>query len=67
MAKGASFMTAQQRAYAAIDGIVSQQMLLKSFIDVFIFVTIFFVLCIPLILTVRKGKTSTAGVALDAH
>jgi DHA2 family multidrug resistance protein len=67
MAKGAPFLTAQRRAYAALDGIVAQQMLVKSFVDVFIFVTIFFVLCIPLILTVRRGKAGPPTVSMDAH
>ena len=67
MAKGAPFLTAQRRAYAALDGIVAQQMLVKSFVDVFIFVTIFFVLCIPLIMTVRRGKAGPPTVSMDAH
>lgn len=69
MAKGASAYSAKQQAIAVLDGLVSRQMLLKSFIDVFIFVTLFFVLCIPLIIIVRReGKpVPGASMALDAH
>ncbi len=69
MAKGASAFSAKQQAIAVLDGLVSRQLLLKSFIDVFIFVTLFFVLCIPLILIVRReGKPMPgASMALDAH
>lgn len=61
MAKGASFVEAQQKAIAALEGTVMQQTMLKSFLDVFVFVTIFFIACLPLILTVRKGKADAAA------
>jgi DHA2 family multidrug resistance protein len=57
MAHGATLVEAQQKAMAALEGTVMQQTMLKSFLDVFLFVTIFFIVCLPLILTVRKGKT----------
>ncbi|MEO6938555.1 MAG: DHA2 family efflux MFS transporter permease subunit [Candidatus Kapaibacterium sp.] len=68
VAKGVPLATAHQQALTVLNGLVSRQMLIKSFIDVFIFVTLFFVLCIPLILIVRSEKRALpAGVALDAH
>jgi DHA2 family multidrug resistance protein len=61
MAKGATFVEAHQKAMAAIEATVTQQTMLKSFLDVFMFVTIFFLACLPLILTVRKGKIDPAA------
>lgn len=55
MAKGSSLAIAKQQALAAIDGSVMRQTMVKSYIDIFLFVTIFFVLCLPLILMIRRG------------
>jgi hypothetical protein len=57
MSKGATMAVAKQQATAAIEGAVLQQTMVKSYLDVFVFVTIFFVMCLPLILTIRKGHT----------
>ncbi len=61
MSKGATLQVAQQQAYKALDGIVTRQMLLTSYVDVFIFVTIFFVACLPLIIMVRRPKLRAVG------
>jgi len=67
MAKGSTAYVAKERAYAALEGLVARQTMLKSFLDVFIFVTIFFVLCLPLILTIRKGHAPVSAEMASAH
>ncbi len=67
MAKGATLVQAKQQALAVIEGIVMQQTMLKSYLDVFIFVTIFFVACLPLILTIRKGRAAPSPELAAAH
>ncbi|HEX5315080.1 MAG TPA: MFS transporter, partial [Candidatus Kapabacteria bacterium] len=67
MAKGSTAYVAKERAYAALEGLVTQQTMLKSFLDVFVFVTIFFVLCLPLILTIRKGNAPVSAEMASAH
>jgi DHA2 family multidrug resistance protein len=67
VAKGMSLATAKQTAMAAINGAVMKQTMVKSYLDVFVFVTIFFVACLPLILTIRKGKTTPSPEMAAAH
>ncbi len=67
MAKGSSLAVAKQQAYAALDGGLMRQAMLKSYLDIFLFVTIFFVACLPLILTIRKGRTAVSAEAALAH
>jgi len=70
MAKGASFLTAQKQAFAALEGMVTRQMMLKSYMDVFVFVTLFFVAVIPLVVFLRRSKDTSlppADAASAAH
>ena len=67
MAKGSTAYVAKQRALAALEGMVVRQTMVKSYLDVFMFVTIFFVLCLPLILTIRKGHTPVSAEMVAAH
>jgi DHA2 family multidrug resistance protein len=66
MAKGATMAVAKQQAMAALEGAVTRQTMVKSYLDVFVFVTIFFVLCLPLILTIRKGHAPMSRDAMAA-
>ncbi|MDP4200877.1 MAG: DHA2 family efflux MFS transporter permease subunit [Bacteroidota bacterium] len=67
VAKGSTLAVAKQQAYAALDGTVMRQTMVKSYLDVFVFVTIFFVLCLPLILTIRKGNAPVSAEMASAH
>lgn len=60
MSKGASLATAQQQAYAALEGEVSRQAALLSYMDAFKLVVVFFLLCIPLILFLRQKRLPVA-------
>ncbi|HTA84393.1 MAG TPA: DHA2 family efflux MFS transporter permease subunit [Bacteroidia bacterium] len=65
MAKGYSFGEAKQMAYAALDGTMMKQVLLLSYNDIYMFVGIFMLCCIPF-LYLQKFKKNVALPA-DAH
>jgi DHA2 family multidrug resistance protein len=67
VSKGSSLAVAKQQAIVALNGMVTRQVMTKSYLDVFVFVTIFFMLCLPLILSIRKGKTVASAEAAAAH
>jgi DHA2 family multidrug resistance protein len=56
MAKGFSPNEALGKAYQALDGSVMKQATVLSYMDVFLYLGILFLLCIPFILLVRRGK-----------
>ena len=68
MAKGYSLLDAQHAAYRAIEGAVTKQTYLLSYLDGFYFVGIFFLFCIPL-LYLQPFKRGSAGAkaAAEAH
>jgi len=47
---------ADQRAYGAMFGLVQQQAAMRAFVDIFILVTVMFLLMLPLLLLMRKPK-----------
>ena len=47
---------ADQRAYGAMFGLVQQQAAMRAFLDVFMLLTVMFLLMIPLVLLMRKPK-----------
>ena len=67
ISKGALPGVAHQQAIRVLEGIVVRQTMVKSFLDIFILVTIFFVACLPLILTIRKGHAPISAEAMAAH
>ncbi len=56
MARGADAATATERAYAAVWGMVQRQSAMLSFVHAFQFLAIVFILCLPLILLMRKPR-----------
>jgi DHA2 family multidrug resistance protein len=65
MSKGFSHEQAQQMTYKAIDGTVMRQVLLLSYNDVYLFVGIFMLCCIPF-LYLQKFKKNVA-LPVDSH
>ncbi|MBS1729303.1 MAG: DHA2 family efflux MFS transporter permease subunit [Bacteroidetes bacterium] len=59
MSKGMSFDVALQSAYKAIDFSVSKQAIVLSYMDVFLYLGILFLICIPLILLAKRRKPGT--------
>jgi DHA2 family multidrug resistance protein len=66
MAKGAATNIALQEAYKAIDYSVTKQAMVLSYMDVFWYIGIMFLLCIPFILFVRARKKRGEKVDLSA-
>jgi MFS transporter, DHA2 family, multidrug resistance protein len=60
MAKGSSFIEAQRAAYAAIDGAVSRQALLLTYMDAFRIIGVFFLLCMPLLVVLKRRPSPGA-------
>lgn len=57
MSKGYSANEALKKAYQAMDYGVMKQASVLSFMDIFMYLGILFLLCIPFILLIKKGKT----------
>ncbi len=57
MAKGFSANEALNKAYQALDYSVMKQSTVQSYMDVFIYLGILFLCCIPVILFIKKGKS----------
>ncbi len=65
MAKGSSFLQAQQQAYGALEGAVLKQTFLLSYMDAFRVVGVFFLCCIPMLLLFkRRAGASAAPVSM---
>ena len=56
MAKGYSADVALKKAYQAIDYAVLKQSTVMSYIDIFMYLGIMFLCCIPIILFIKRGK-----------
>jgi len=61
MAKGSSMIEAKQKAIAMLQGAVMKQAMLLSYLDAFLLVGIFFVICIPILLIYRHNPTHGAS------
>lgn len=64
MAKGFSANNALDKAYAAMDGMIMKQGTILSYMDVFLFMGVIFLICVPFVLLIRKGagKVDTSSV-----
>ncbi|HXQ22061.1 MAG TPA: DHA2 family efflux MFS transporter permease subunit [Candidatus Acidoferrales bacterium] len=61
---GSTVVEAQRQAYAAIDGIVTKQAYLLTYMDAFRTIGIFFLCCIPLLVLFKRGVVP-ANVRLE--
>src|SRR6218665_2379755 len=53
---GYPFNVARQMAYASLDGRVMKQAMVLSYMDVFLYIGLMFLFCIPFVLMVRSSK-----------
>lgn len=67
MAKGMSADQALKTAYQALDYAVSNQAQVLSYMDVFMFIGIMFLCCIPFILMVKDNRQKAKISMADAH
>jgi len=56
MSKGFPANLAEQKAYAALQGTVMKQAAVLSYMDVFLYLTIMFLICIPFVMMVKGNR-----------
>ena len=64
---GMDSLTARQTAYAMLDGAVDKQATLLSYMDVFLYVGIMFLVCVPVVLLFIKNAKTKVSMADAAH
>ena len=67
MAKGHTTQEALKMAYQAIDGNVFKQAAVLSYMDVFLYLGIMFLICIPFVLLVKGNKKKKIDLAEAMH
>jgi MFS transporter, DHA2 family, multidrug resistance protein len=66
MSRGSNLVEAQRQAYGALEGIVTRQTFLLTYMDAFRVVGFFFLLCIPLLLLFKRRR-GAAPVPAGMH
>ena len=67
MAKGIPSNIAQQDAYKALDYMVAKQASVLSYMDVFLYIGVLFLVCIPFVLLVKGNKGKKLNISEAAH
>jgi MFS transporter, DHA2 family, multidrug resistance protein len=67
MNKGIPENIALQDAYKALDGAVTKQAMVLSYMDVFLYIGILFLICVPFVLIVKGNKNKKLNLAEAAH
>ncbi len=65
--RGIDMGTAKQTAYTMLDGAVNKQATLLSYMDVFMWVGVVFLVCVPLVLLLVKTSKAKVNLADAAH
>jgi DHA2 family multidrug resistance protein len=64
LAKGSTLIDAERQAYAALEGIVTKQTFLLTYMDAFRVVGFFFLCCIPLLLLFKRTRGAPPAVSV---
>src|SRR4029079_8740754 len=64
VARGADPVTASQRAYGAVWGLVQRQASMQAFVDTFFFMAMVFLLVLPLLLLMKRPKHHAGPAAM---
>ena len=67
MAKGKTADEALKAAYKALDGIVTKQASVLSYMDVFLYLGVLFLICIPFVLVVKGNKKKKIDLSEAMH
>lgn len=67
MSKGINSETALKSSYSALDHIVMKQAAVLSYMDVFLYLGIIFLICVPFVLMVKGNKGQKVSIADAAH
>jgi len=63
MGKGFSFNEALDRAYQVLDGKIMLQSTVLTYMDVFLYLGILFLICVPFVLMLKKGAGKAKPVS----
>jgi len=66
MQHGKSVQDALKSAYASLEGMVTKQASILSYMDVFFYLSIIFLICVPFVLMVKGNKGQKVSMG-DAH
>ena len=58
VAKGTNVFEAKQQAYMVLEGMLTKQAYLVTYIDIFTMLGVFFIVCIPVVLLIKKYKSN---------
>lgn len=67
MAKGDASNTALQKAYAVMDYSVTKQAMVLSYMDVFLYIGLLFLICVPFVLMIKNKKQAEKLDLSAAH
>ncbi len=67
MGKGLSSETALKSSYSALDHMVTKQAAVLSYMDVFLYLGLIFLVCVPFVLMVKGNKGQKVSIADAAH
>ncbi|CAN5716750.1 MDR family MFS transporter [soil metagenome] len=67
MSKGINSETALKSSYSALDHIVMKQAAVLSYMDVFLYLGLIFLICVPFVLMVKGNKGQKVSIADAAH
>jgi DHA2 family multidrug resistance protein len=67
MAKGMTPDVALQTAYKALDFSVTKQAMVLSYMDVFLYIGVLFLICVPFILLIKGNRDKKVDLSVAAH
>ncbi|APU67355.1 DHA2 family efflux MFS transporter permease subunit [Christiangramia flava] len=67
MAKGFSANEALDKAYAVLNGSLMKQSTVLSYMDIFLYLGLLFLVCAPIVLLIKKTGKRAGKPAIDAH
>lgn len=67
ISKGSSPDVALQKAYAVLEGSVAKQASVLSYMDIFLYLGVMFLICLPIVLMVRQSKSAGKVDLSSAH
>ena len=67
MSKGMTPDIALQSAYQSLDFSVMKQSMVLSYMDVFLFIGVIFLICVPFVLLIKGSKDKKVNLSAAAH
>ena len=67
MAAGAPYNVALQKAYKVLDYSVAKQAAVLSYMDVFLYIGLMFLICIPFVLMVKGNRNKKVDISEAMH